>query len=78
MLPGLGFSATNQEEQGARMALRVGQYYQTFVVELLMDERGTVRRTRVVHVPTGAEERWPGWDEMRLLQFVVSHAGLPS
>lgn len=60
------------------MALRVGQYYQTFIVELLMDERGTVRRTRVVHVPTGAEERWAGWDEMRLLQFVVSHAGLPS
>jgi hypothetical protein len=59
-------------------ALRAGQYYQTFIVELLMDERGTVHRTLVVHVLAGTEERWAGWDEMRLLQFVVSHAGLPS
>jgi hypothetical protein len=43
-----------------------------------MDERGTVHRTLVVHVLAGTEERWAGWDEMRLLQFVVSHAGLPS
>lgn len=48
------------------------QGYETFVVELLVDEHRAVRRTRVVHVQTGAEERWAGWDRERLLRFVVT------
>jgi hypothetical protein len=59
------------------MATRVAQYYETFLVELLMDEHGEVRRTRVVHVQTQAEERWAGWDGTRLLRFILSHSGLP-
>ena len=46
------------------------QGYETFVVELLVDEHRAVRRTRVVHVQSGAEERWAGWDRERLLRFV--------
>jgi hypothetical protein len=49
------------------------QQYETFVVELLVDEQGAVRRTRMVHVQTGTEERWAGWDEERLVRFVVTH-----
>jgi hypothetical protein len=48
------------------------QGYETFVVELLVDEHRAVRRTRVVHVQSGAEERWAGWDRERLLRFVVT------
>jgi hypothetical protein len=47
--------------------------YETFVVELLVDEHREVRTTRVVHVQTGVEERWAGWDAERLLRFVVMH-----
>jgi hypothetical protein len=50
------------------------QQYETFVVELLVDEKRAVRGTRVVHVQTGTEERWAGWDEARLVRFVVAHA----
>jgi len=46
------------------------------VVELLQEERGEVRRTRVVDVRTGFEETWPDWDEERLLNFLVTRAGL--
>jgi hypothetical protein len=46
------------------------------VVELLQDERGEVRRTRVVDVRTGFEETWPDWDEERLLNVLVTRAGL--
>jgi hypothetical protein len=49
------------------------QPYETFVVECLKDERGQVRRTRVVHIQTGAEERWAGWDDARLLRFIEGH-----
>ena len=52
------------------------QAYETFVVELLLDEQRAVRRTRVVHVQSGTEERWAGWDEERLLQFLVTHGDL--
>jgi hypothetical protein len=53
-----------------------GQGYDTFVVEFLQDEHRQVRRTRVVHVQTGVEERWAGWDAARLLRFVVTHGDL--
>jgi hypothetical protein len=53
-----------------------GQGYDTFVVEFLKDEHCQVRRTRVVHVQTGVEERWAGWDAARLLRFVVTHGDL--
>jgi hypothetical protein len=56
----------------------VGQSYETFVVELLIDEHGRTRRTRVVHVRTEAEERWAGWDGIRLVRFILSQAGLRS
>jgi hypothetical protein len=46
------------------------QHYSTFVVELLLDEHNDVRRTRVVHVQTGIEKKWAGWDEERLLAFL--------
>jgi hypothetical protein len=52
------------------------QRYGTFVVELLLDEHQEVRRTRVVHIQTGSEERWAGWDEERLLRFIVTHGEL--
>ena len=52
------------------------QGYETFVVELLVDEHRAVRRTRVVHVQSGAEQRWAGWDRERLLRFVVTQPDL--
>jgi hypothetical protein len=53
------------------------EHYATFVVELLLAEDGRVRRTRVVHVQTGAEDRWPNWNGPRLLDFVVAHTIAP-
>lgn len=49
--------------------------YATFVVELLLDEHGSVRRTRVVHVQTGLEQRWPGWDGQRLVSLILGATG---
>jgi hypothetical protein len=51
------------------------QRHETFIVQLLMDQRGAVHRTRVVDVMIQSEERWAGWEEERLLRFVVLHGG---
>jgi len=42
----------------------------------LVDEDNQVRRTNIVHVQKGAEQNWAGWDEQRLIAFVVKHAAL--
>jgi hypothetical protein len=49
--------------------------YATFIIELLLEEHGNIRRTRVVHIQTGTEQKWADWDEERLLSF-IGPAGL--
>lgn len=49
----------------------------SFVLELKLNEDKTVRQTRVMHVESEegeAEKKWSGWDEMRLLNFIVHRA----
>jgi hypothetical protein len=55
--------------------LRRPSPYAAFVVELLLAEHGNIRGTRVVHIQTGTEQKWAGWDEERLLSF-IGPAGL--
>jgi hypothetical protein len=43
------------------------QRYATFVVELLLEQVGSARYTRVQHIQTGAGQKCAGWDEERLL-----------
>jgi hypothetical protein len=52
------------------------QHYATFTVELLLDERNDVRRTRIAHVQTGEEDTWAGWQEDQLVGFFVERAEL--
>jgi hypothetical protein len=46
------------------------QRYATFVVELLLEQVGSARYTRVQHIQTGAGQKCAGWDEERLLAFL--------
>lgn len=55
-----------------------GQHYATFRLELLLDLRNEVRRTRMSHVQSGAEESWAGWAVERVGRFVAENAGLRS
>jgi hypothetical protein len=47
------------------------QHYATFTVEYLLDEENQVRRTRVVHIQSGQEKAWAGWQENRLANFLT-------
>ena len=47
------------------------QHYATFTVEYLLDEENQVRRTRVVHIQSGQEKVWAGWQENRLTNFLT-------
>jgi len=49
------------------------QRYTSFHIELLLDVDDSVRRTRVHHHQTDADEAWPGWDEERLLALLRGH-----
>jgi len=48
----------------------------SFVVELLLDEEGQVKRTKVMHVTTGHEDTWTGWREKRLVGFFIEQAAM--
>ncbi len=50
------------------------QRYATYKVELLIDERDHIRRTRISHIQSNAESGWAGWGETQLLDFIVEHA----
>ncbi len=54
------------------------QFYATFTIELLLDEHRFVRRTRAVHIQTGDEATWAGWEGARLNSFLAERAGLVS
>lgn len=46
------------------------QHYETFHLELLMDEGRTVRRTRLVHVQTNETLVWASWDAERVVDWI--------
>jgi hypothetical protein len=52
------------------------QPYATFTVQLLLSEENAVRRTRLVHVQSGQEESWAGWDADHLVATMAIQAGL--
>jgi hypothetical protein len=46
------------------------QHYAAFHIEFLLDSDNSVRRSKVHHHQTDANDAWPGWDEERLLSFL--------
>jgi hypothetical protein len=51
-----------------------GQYYESFVVRVLRNEDGSVRRTTVQHVGSGEERQWPGLARDALAEFIETKA----
>jgi len=49
------------------------QHYEVFTVEFLLNDDNEVKRTRVVHVPSSQEDKWPGWATKELLDFMTGH-----
>lgn len=56
--------------------LQARQHYATFTLELLLDAGRAVRRTRLMHVQSEAEELWAGWDAARLIELIAERAAL--
>jgi hypothetical protein len=52
------------------------QHYGSFSIELLLDKNNNVRRTKVLHIQSLAEDTWAGWEEARLLKFISKNAAL--
>lgn len=47
-----------------------------FVLEIFLNEEHQVTSTQVLHVKRNEGETWAGWDERRLIGFLVRHAGI--
>ena len=51
------------------------QHYENFTIEFLLDEKKTMRRTRVVHIQSGDADTWAGWEADQLFDFLTRHTG---
>jgi hypothetical protein len=51
-----------------------GQHEESFLVRVLLNEDGSVRRTTVRHVGTGAQRQWPGMERDALPGFIEAAA----
>lgn len=70
------FGNRSSESKGSSSEQTSDQRYETFAAELVIDSGGQVLNTRLMHVPSGEEARWEGWDEQRLLSFFAQLSGL--
>ncbi len=47
-----------------------GQHYESFLVRVLLNEDGSIRRMTARHIRTGAERHWPGLEREALPDFI--------
>lgn len=48
----------------------------SFTVRLNLATDNSVQKTEVIHARDGEHSEWAGWDERRLIDFMLRHAGL--
>jgi len=72
-LPGLPEGLPGLPE-GLPDARSNGQHYESFLVRVLLNEDGSVRRTTVQHVGSGEERQWPGLARDALPEFIETKA----
>lgn len=51
-----------------------GQHEESFLVRVLLNEDGSVRRTTARHVGTGAQRQWPGMERDAMPGFIEAEA----
>jgi predicted flap endonuclease-1-like 5' DNA nuclease len=50
--------------------------HNSVTIELHLNEDNSVQYTRITHTRCEVKESWPGWEESRLVEFLVRHVGL--
>ena len=59
-------------------ALSNGQHYESFLVRVLLNVDGSVRRVTAQHITTGGAERhWPGLERDALADFITAALSVP-
>lgn len=53
-----------------------GYHPATFTLEFLLDEHNDVQSTHIVHIQSGREDTWTGWQKTQLIDFLSESAGL--
>jgi len=52
------------------------QHYESFMIELLLVDGKSVRRTKITHIQSGDKESWPGWEHDRLTGWIFKQADI--
>lgn len=60
---------------GSASAPGGSQRVESFVVEVVLDAEGSIRRTSVLHVADNDQESWPAWEPQGVVEFVGRRVG---
>jgi len=64
--------------EGPAEALSNGQRYESFLVRVLLNMDGSIRRVTAQHITTGGAERhWPGLERDALADFITAAVSVP-
>ena len=64
-----------EQAQGPAGTRSNDQHYESFLVRVLLNEDGSIRKTSVRHVGSGTERQWPGLGRDALPDFIEARAG---
>jgi hypothetical protein len=65
------------DQPAGKKRSKSNQEYATFDTELRLDRDNNILQTHVLHVQSGTEEEWDGWQEEKLVRFISQFARLP-
>jgi hypothetical protein len=51
-------------------------HYASYKIEFLLDDGSNVRRTRINYIQNANQDSWAGWDQERLVAYIVRSSGM--
>ena len=54
------------------------QHYESFLLELLIEDDNAIKRTKITQVRCGVKASWVGWDAERLFDWIAAQTDLPA
>lgn len=54
------------------------QHYESFLLELLIEDDTAIKRTKITQVRCGEKASWVGWDSERLFSWIAAQTELPN
>ena len=73
----LAFDLKAAEKRTAAAESGESQHYESFLLELLIEDDRSIKRTKITQVRCGEKASWVGWDSERFFRWIAGQTDLP-